>query len=245
MGTISEGMNVIVHSRADAEKTWNGMVSKIDMENAQAAGNSYGMVSSDGSATQSSNYPFYVELAVNDGLMLGQHVYIEPDNGQSAEPKKGLWLPEYFINDIDTDPYVWADNGKNRLEKRSVELGEYDENMLEYQIKSGLTKEDAITFPEEGLEEGMTTVISEDGSMGQSNPQSDGAGAEDMMMEEGTGTEEMMVQEGTGTEEMMTEEGAGTEDTMVEESTGAEGTEADGEMETSEGAETGSEVAAP
>ena len=78
------------------------------------------------------------------------------DNGQSAEPKKGLWLPEYFINDIDTDPYVWADNGKNRLEKRSVELGEYDENMLEYQIKSGLTKEDAITFPEEGLEEGMT-----------------------------------------------------------------------------------------
>ena len=55
----------------------------------------------------------------------------------------------------------------------------------------------------------------------------------------------MMVQEGTGTEEMMTEEGAGTEDTMVEESTGAEGTEADGEMETSEGAETGSEVAAP
>lgn len=245
MGTISEGMNVIVHSRADAEKTWNGTVSKIDMENAQAAGNSYGMVSSDGSATQSSNYPFYVELAVNDGLMLGQHVYIEPDNGQSAEPKKGLWLPEYFINDIDTDPYVWADNGKNRLEKRSVELGEYDENMLEYQIKSGLTKEDAITFPEEGLEEGMTTVISEDGSMGQSNPQSDGAGAEDMMMEEGTGTEEMMVQEGTGTEEMMTEEGAGTEDTMVEESTGAEGTEADGEMETSEGAETGSEVAAP
>ena len=126
-----------------------------------------------------------------------------------------------------------------------MELGEYDENMLEYQIKSGLTKEDAITFPEEGLEEGMTTVISEDGSMGQSNPQSDGAGAEDMMMEEGTGTEEMMVQEGTGTEEMMTEEGAGTEDTMVEESTGAEGTEADGEMETSEGAETGSEVAAP
>ena len=142
-------------------------------------GNLYGMASSDGSATQSSNYPFYVELDTSDGLMLGQHVYIEPDNGQSAEPKKGLWLPEYFINDIDTDPYVWADNGKNRLEKRSVELGEYDENMLEYQIKSGLTKEDAITFPEEGLEEGMTTVISEDGSMGQSNPQSDGAGAED------------------------------------------------------------------
>lgn len=173
MGTISQGMRVIVHSRADSEKTWGGSVTKIDTENAQSSGNSYGMMSDSSGKTQSSNYPFYVELDNGEGLMLGQHVYIEPDNGQADEPKKGLWLPEYYINDKDSSPYVWADNGKEKLEKRSVKLGAYDESTMEYEIKDGLTAKDAITFPEEGLEEGMTTVISEDGRMGQSNPQSD------------------------------------------------------------------------
>lgn len=42
--------------------------------------------------------------------------------------------------------------------------------MMEYQITDGLKEEDAITFPEDGLEEGMKTVVSTDGSLGQSNP---------------------------------------------------------------------------
>ncbi len=32
--------------------------------------------------TSSSTYPFYVTLDSSDGLMLGQHVYIEMDEGQ-------------------------------------------------------------------------------------------------------------------------------------------------------------------
>ena len=107
-------------------------------------------------------------------LMLGQHVYVEPDIGQQ-EVKTGIWLSDYFINDVDSNPYVWADDGNGKLEKRSVTLGTYDENMMEYQITDGLKEEDAITFPEDGLEEGMKTVVSTDGSLGQSNP----AGGED------------------------------------------------------------------
>ena len=53
---------------------------------------------------------------------------------------------------------MWADNGKNRLEKREVELGEYDENLGAYEIVSGLSGEDAIAFPMEGLYEGVATV---------------------------------------------------------------------------------------
>ena len=49
-------------------------------------------------------------------------------------------------------------------------LGQYDENLMQYEISEGLTKEDAVTLPEPGLEEGMETAISEDGMMGQSNP---------------------------------------------------------------------------
>lgn len=40
-----------------------------------------------------------------------------------------------------------------------------------YEITDGLTKEDSITFPEEGLEEGMKTEVSAEGMMGQSNPE--------------------------------------------------------------------------
>lgn len=129
--------------------------------------------------TQSSNYPFYVQLDGTNGLMLGQHVYVEPDIGQQ-EVKTGIWLSDSFINDVDSDPYVWADDGNGKLEKRSVTLGTHDENMMEYQITDGLKEEDAITFPEDGLEEGMKTVVSTDGSLGQSNP----AGGEDDGMED-------------------------------------------------------------
>ena len=59
--------------------------------------------------TQSSNYPFYVQLDGTNGLMLGQHVYVEPDVGQQ-EVKTGIWLSDSFINDVDSNPYVWADN---------------------------------------------------------------------------------------------------------------------------------------
>lgn len=199
MGAISQEMRVIVHSRADSSKTWGGKISKIDLENAQTGNNNYGMVTDSGSQTQSSSYPFYVELDTGEGLMLGQHVYIEPDNGQSGKPKTGLWLPEYFINDVDTaDPYVWADNGKERLEKRFVKLGEYDEAAMEYEIKDGLTKEDAVTFPEDGLEEGMKTVISEDGRMGQENPVSGEQDNTEMQPEGDLGNMEVLPEDAGG-----------------------------------------------
>lgn len=58
--------------------------------------------------------------------------------------------------------FVWADDGNGRLEKRFVELGEYDELLDEYEILSGLTEDDLIAFPMEGLYEGIRTVTSMD-----------------------------------------------------------------------------------
>ena len=170
MGSLSEGTAVIVHSRTDDALTWKGTVSKIDWDNPEA--NSNAMYSSaDGEMANSSNYPFYVDLESSDGLKMGQHVYVEPDYGQS-EAKEGLWLDEYLIDMSDpANPFVWADNGSGRLEKRPVKLGEHDDSLMQYQILDGLTKEDAVTFPEDGLKEGMTTVISSDGMMGQSVPE--------------------------------------------------------------------------
>ena len=89
--------------------------------------------------------------------MLGQHVYIEMDEGQEDQ-KTGIWLGEYYIVDADTDsPYVWAVDSKGKLEKRSVILGQYDENLSEYEIADGLTEDDSIAFPSDSLVEGMST----------------------------------------------------------------------------------------
>ena len=79
-------------------------------------------------------------------------------------------------------PYVWVDNGKGRLEKRDVILGQHDDEMMKSEIADGLTEEDLITYPEEGLEEGMPTARGDSGRMGQSNPQL----SEEEMLEDGT-----------------------------------------------------------
>lgn len=164
VGTLSEGMNVLVRSRLDESITWSGVLESIDWENTvQDNNNYYYSWSSGNEMTNSSKYPFYVKLNDVTGLILGQHVYIEPDYGQQ-EVREGLWLPEYYIVDADASAYVWAANGRGRLEKRSVSIGEYDAERCEYQIISGLKETDYIAFPMEGLAAGMTTQVYEDAS---------------------------------------------------------------------------------
>lgn len=164
VGTLSEGMNVLVRSRLDESVTWSGMLERIDWETkVENNNNRYYYGSGSDEMTSSSKYPFYVKLNDVTGLILGQHVYIEPDYGQQ-EVREGLWLPEYYICDTDSSPYVWAANGRDRLEQRKVSLGDYDAERGEYQIVSGLKETDYIAFPMEGLTAGMHTQVYEDNS---------------------------------------------------------------------------------
>ena len=43
------------------------------------------------------------------------------------------------------------------LEKRSVVLGQHDDDLSEYEIADGLTEDDSIAFPSDSLAEGMRT----------------------------------------------------------------------------------------
>ena len=194
MAALAEGDPVVIRSRTDAALSWKGTVSRIDREN-PVMGNSYYAVSSDdgSSTTSSSNYPFYVELESGEGLMLGQHVYLEPDLGQDQE-KEGIWLDAYMLDLSDPgQAFVWADDGKGRLEKRAVELGSCDESLQEYEILSGLELTDAITYPEPGLEEGMKTAPGENGQMGQS--QTEGEEQEPLLTDGGDAAVETEVME--------------------------------------------------
>ena len=155
-GSLSEGMDVLLRSRVD-EKVWHGTVSEIDWNNPTQNSNNYGYMDED--TAMSSKYPFYVALQDSNGLLLGQHVYIEPDYGQDAiDDANTIHMPSWYICDAEGNPYVWAQGNNGKLEKRNVTLGEYDEMMDTYVIESGLTADDYIAFPDETLVAGMTCV---------------------------------------------------------------------------------------
>ncbi len=136
VASLEKDASVIVRSRADERMTWKGTISQIDVKAPQNSMN----MSGSGESTQ---YPFYVNMENTDGLMLGQHVLVEMDYGQEEE-REGIWLDEFMIVDSDTMPYVWADNGNGKLEKRNVVLGEYDKERSQYEITSGLSQSDWI-----------------------------------------------------------------------------------------------------
>lgn len=190
--SITPGEPVIIRSRVDSSQIWKGIMGNIDDNNGSSDSNDnmyFGMMSSSDDQTKSTSYPFYVELESSEGLMLGQHVYIERDEGQ-ADIKDGLWLSDYYIVDADTeDPYVWAANEKGRLEKRYVTLGKHDEEMFEYEIVEGLTKDDCIAFPNDTLTEGSKTEV---GDISQTMEVDSGLDYEDFSSDDGFSDDELM-----------------------------------------------------
>lgn len=155
---LMEGMPVIARSRVDSSVTWTGTINKIDMES-PVEDNNNGMLGGPegGNVEKATKYNFYTTLDSYEGLMLGQHVFVELDSGQ-GETKEGLWLPGYYLEMDGEKAYIWVANDKEKLEKKEITLGEYDANMDEYQIVEGVTPEDYIAFPQEGLEEGAKVI---------------------------------------------------------------------------------------
>lgn len=162
-GTVSEnniyelnvGMPVILRSRVDENQIWNGTISKIDLEPQQSSSDEYyygGM-----SGESASKYTFYVKINSFDGLMLGQHLYIEMDYGQ-GEVKEGLYIPTYYFVIDGSDYYLWVRNSDKKIEKRKISVGEYDENLETYEVLSGLTEDDYIAFPDDTIKEGCKTT---------------------------------------------------------------------------------------
>ena len=170
-GGIMEGSRLKIVSRTDESKFWMGTVTLVDYENPSQGSQYdmyYGMAADE--MTSASKYPFYVELEDTDGLILGQHVYLEvfAEEGDTA----GISVSSAFIcYDEDGSTYVWAENNRGKLEKRIVLLGEYNPMTDTMEILGGLTEEDFIAFPDPELcTEGAPTtrsVIAEEGAEGE------------------------------------------------------------------------------
>ena len=149
-----EGQTVVVRSRVDETMVWNGTISIIDTAPEESGNNNNYYYGVEDEMTSSSSYPFYIQLDTTEGLLLGQHVYIEPDMGQQTE-ETGLWLDASYVFGSETEGYfVWAANDKDEIEKRPVIVGLTDDMLYRYEIISGLTGEDRIAFPDERVQEG-------------------------------------------------------------------------------------------
>ena len=146
-GGLMEGSRIKVISRTDESQFWLGTVSLVDYEN-PSQGSQYDMYygTSTDEMTAASKYPFYVELESTQGLILGQHVYMElyAEEGETA----GVPVSSAFIcYEEDGSAYVWAEN-RGKLEKRTVTLGEYNPMNDTMEVLEGLTEEDFIAFPD-------------------------------------------------------------------------------------------------
>jgi len=162
-GTISEqgafrlmpGTPAILRSRIDETETWTGMIDTVNTE--QPVENQQNYYYGNDMGEQASKYAFYVSLDSIEGLMMGQHVYIELDVGQT-DASDVLQIPEYYILFEQERTFVYAASNRGTIEKRAVTLGAYDEMLGTYEIISGLTAEDRIAFPDETVAVGMSAV---------------------------------------------------------------------------------------
>lgn len=153
-GGLEAGARIRVISRLDSTKTWMGTVTSVELQSAtqgsEASGELGGMGGGGDEMTATSSYPFFVKLDSTEGLLLGQHVYMELSSG---EEQTGLWVPQNYFMDIKTDDLgettaaIWAVDSHGKLEKRTVSLGLYDDTAGCFAVLSGLAPEDYVADP--------------------------------------------------------------------------------------------------
>ena len=155
-GGIQPGDRVRAVSRLDESLSWLGTVSVVDYES-PTQGNPNNMYGNVDEMSNASRYPFYIDLDSTEGLMLGQHVYVEL--ASEGEEISGLQLGGAFVcYEEDGSTYVWAER-RGKLEKRKVTLGDYNEMQDTYVITEGLTEEDYVAYPDpEVCREGVSTT---------------------------------------------------------------------------------------
>ena len=126
----------------------------------------------------STSYPFYITLDSTEGLLLGQHVYIQISAAAVGDDL--LRIPEHYVMDVLMDEETWTTTGTvwgvnpetGKLTKVTLTLGEYDPTYGTYVILEGITAESYLADPTDpGVKEGAAVYQrSELEYMGQTEP---------------------------------------------------------------------------
>ena len=197
---IMEGVGVTILSRTDPTAYWTGTVTLVDYNTTDEGENDNMYGGYVDPMASSTSYPFYITLDSTEGLLLGQHVYIQIS--AAAIGDELLRIPEDYILDVATDEETWLTTGSvwgvnmetMTLTKISVTLGEYDPTYGTYVILDGITPESFLADPaDDGVKEGAAVYLrSELEYAGQTEPtvpgeslgDDTGAGEMDIPMED-------------------------------------------------------------
>ena len=162
MTSIYEGENVIAYSRVDPLVCWYGIISDVkkpgenkkDGDSSDSGDDTSGF--SDTDTGSGAGYTYYVDLESEEGLLVGQHLYMEPDLGQGGRIE-GLWIDAAnYVWEEDGQTMLWVENSSSRLEKRPVTVSEPDE-YGKVLVKEGLDKLEYIALNRSDYREGMRT----------------------------------------------------------------------------------------
>ncbi|MED0667911.1 efflux RND transporter periplasmic adaptor subunit [Pseudobacillus badius] len=154
---LQVGQEVNVVSRKNPEQKWPGKIIEIGKLPVDEGTDEMGGMGMDEMAMnpQASNYPFQVQLTEHEGLEFGYHVFIEL---KGEEASQEVMLPTDMIVMDGEKPFVWT-VADEKVKKQEVELGKEMPDMMMTVIKSGLTKDDYVIFPDDTVKEGKKVTI--------------------------------------------------------------------------------------
>ncbi len=148
---LMPGTRVRAYSRMEDGAFWDGTVLSVDVDEPSQDQGDYWYGGMMDPMTSTSNYAFYVELDSTEGLLLGQHVYVELAPAAESE---GLWIPESFFVEMgfdeatgNTTATLWVAGNGDKITSRSVVLGMYDGMKGSYEVLEGLSSEDYVADP--------------------------------------------------------------------------------------------------
>ena len=147
---LSVGQRVDVVDRKDPKKRWSGTVTQVGTLTTANAGNSNGGNKQQENPNQG-KFPYTVELDQGGEMpLVGSHSYV---NVVENAPEAGkVVVNKAYTFSKNGKTYVWKVEGK-KVKMKEVKTKKVSDRLVE--ITEGLTMNDTISTPREGMKDGM------------------------------------------------------------------------------------------
>ena len=147
---VSIGQRVEVVDRKDPKKKWTGTITQVGTLTADNATSSSGNKQQQENPNQA-KYPYKVELDQTENMpLVGSHTYV---NIIENAPEAGkLVLNKGYTFTRKGKTYVWKVDGK-KVKMQEVKVRKVSDKLVE--ITEGLSLQDTISTPRDGMEDGM------------------------------------------------------------------------------------------
>ena len=147
---LSVGQRVDVVDRKDPKKRWSGTVTQVGTLTTANTGNSNGGNKQQENPNQG-KFPYTVELDQGGEMpLVGSHSYV---NVVENAPEAGkVVVNKAYTFSKNGKTYVWKVEGK-KVKMKEVKTKKVSDRLVE--ITEGLTMQDTISTPREGMKDGM------------------------------------------------------------------------------------------